>query len=285
MTPDYIEFIYNKAKHVDAAFFLRVATQKKMISLVDKLLSAPHNAVPDSKLFLDWCIPTKADDPNTATYIQLAQLFLARDPDLVHMQEPTSNETPLFKACERGSLPHVKLFATLSPQSLEVENSLGNTPLWIACAKRYPCIFCGLLCNSLAKLPPFEGECYVASNNVNRTLLTRDKMFCFPTFISASLLFHMALKNVASFSAKPKPTGTVFILKSKTGKFVAPFSTSRFDAEVVFPPMCKFQITNFYRGDVICLGQKNIREHTFKITDQEAYLNSNQSLIVELEEM
>ena len=56
--------------------------------------------------------------------------------------------------------------------------------------------------------------------------------------------------------------------------------------EVLFYPNTKFRVKNWYLGDVICLGQSNIREHTFKIKPEnmEKMLTTNSALIIELEE-
>lgn len=79
----------------------------------------------------------------------------------------------------------------------------------------------------------------------------------------------------------------MFIVKSKTGKFVGQYSSFSFDDEVLFNPNTEFRVIRWYRGDVICLGHVNIREHIFGIRDEEVdqYRYSNKSMIVELEEV
>jgi len=55
-----------------------------------------------------------------------------------------NSETPLFVAANKGSLPHVKLFIEKGA-IIDEPNEKGNTPLWIAAFKRYPCIISELL--------------------------------------------------------------------------------------------------------------------------------------------
>jgi hypothetical protein len=57
--------------------------------------------------------------------------------------------------------------------------------------------------------------------------------------------------------------------------------------EVLFPPNTRFRVIAWYRGDVICLGQANIRQHTFGIKpeEREKYLSTNAALIIEMREL
>src|SRR5690606_2585994 len=95
-------------------------------------------AKPTLEMFLEYCIPKKADDPETPKYLELAKIVLDSDPAFVN-QPDELGETALFKAAERGSLPHVKFFIE-NGAIVDQPNNLGNTALWVACAKRYPCI-------------------------------------------------------------------------------------------------------------------------------------------------
>jgi len=61
------------------------------------------------------------------------------------------------------------------------------------------------------------------------------------------------------------------------------------DNEVIFLPNTGFRVTNWYHGDVIALGQENIREHTFKVKEFDnerlcfqKMLESDKALIIEL---
>ena len=59
------------------------------------------------------------------------------------------------------------------------------------------------------------------------------------------------------------------------------------NAKWFFPPLTKFKVTKWYRGDVIALGQSNIREHTFGLSEeqQKVIANNTRPLIIELYEL
>ena len=138
--------------------------------------------------------------------------------------------------------------------------------------------------DGLELLPAFEGEVFMATNFVeNRNAFLPGQEIRWQTFMSGSTLWRVATENTKEF-ATPKKQGTVFLIKSKTGRFIGQHSPFPYDAEVVFLPSTKFIVTAWYRGDPICLGQANIREHTFKIKEEDMHkmIDSNSSLIVEL---
>lgn len=145
MTPEYIRFAFKRLtdakKDINLTSFLRTCLAKCMVDLVTTLLEM--GAEPTFDMFLDYCIPKKPDCPEVATYIEMAQMLLAKNPKYVHMCDATG-EGALFKSCDRGNLPHVKLFLDLGAE-VDHPSDLGNTPLWIACARRYPCIVDELL--------------------------------------------------------------------------------------------------------------------------------------------
>ena len=159
-----------------------------------------------------------------------------------------------------------------------------------------------IMCNALSDLPSFVGETFMGVNRVNRNLFQIGNEISFPGFLSTSSLWRVATEHVTEFSTKKKE-GTIFIVKSKTGRFVGQYSQFSYDSEVLFRPFTKFKVTNLYHGDVICLGQANIREHTFQIKSEhtrwgeserkiqnlhetmEMMMSSNKSMIVELEEI
>jgi len=55
----------------------------------------------------------------------------------------------------------------------------------------------------------------------------------------------------------------------------------------VFNTGTKFKVTAFYHGNVIALGQENIRDHSYSIKSEElpTMTNSNASIIIELTEV
>lgn len=141
--------------------------------------------------------------------------------------------------------------------------------------------------NALIKLPPFQGEVYIGANNVDRKLFTIGKEISWNTggnFTSATTMWRVATENTKDFTTKKQ--GTVFIIHCKSGRFISSYSRFIYDMEVLFLPNTKFRVKNWYMGDVICLGQANIREHTFKIKPEnmEKMLTTNSALIIELVE-
>lgn len=148
--------------------FLDLCLAKGLVDGARQLIR-DHGARPSIAMLLDYCVPPKPDDPQTPHYLELAQLVLDTCPDLIHQRLPPSaeqleiaqrsrpltthgggssvtelGETALFRAAERGSLPHVQFFLDRGA-NIEAQNELGNSPLWIACAKRWPCIAAELL--------------------------------------------------------------------------------------------------------------------------------------------
>merc|ERR1711879_942163 len=146
-----------------------------------------------------------------------------------------------------------------------------------------------MVLDALSGLSPYEGEAFIGARSVDRSLFLVGAEISWSVFISGSTLWRTALENTPDFEAKAK-RGTVFILKSKSGRHVGQYSQFSFDSEVVFLPFTRWRVTNWYHGDVICLGQANIREHTFKVKDETAHfrkgrddmLHSHQSMIIEL---
>jgi len=149
-----------------------------------------------------------------------------------------------------------------------------------------------MLLDALSELPPYTGETFLGVRSVDRRLFLVGAKVSWPVFVSGSTLWRTALENTPDFEAKAKK-GTVFILKSRSGRHVGQYSQFSFDSEVVFAPFTRWQVTNWYHGDVICLGQANIREHTFGVKSEASHfrkgrdemLNSDQSLIIELQEV
>lgn len=146
MTPTYIEYVYSRAKTnqlpVDAHQFLTVSLAKAMPKMVETMIK-DHGAVPTISMLLEYCIPPKPDDPETPKYIGLAETVLAAAPDLLNQVDENGDGVVLISA-KKGSLPHVKFFLDRGAE-LDRQNILGNSPLWVACSQRYPCIIDELL--------------------------------------------------------------------------------------------------------------------------------------------
>ena len=142
------------------------------------------------------------------------------------------------------------------------------------------------LCNALNMLDPFVGEAFVGVNELDRKLFTIGTEVAFPGFLSGSTLWRVATDHVTEFSTKKKK-GTIFIVKSKTGRYMGQYSQFSYDSEVIFRPFTKFKVTNWYHGDVVCLGQANIRKSTFTPKDDNLLkaVNCESCIIIELEEL
>lgn len=148
--------------------------------------------------------------------------------------------------------------------------------------------------NAMDKIHPFLGEVFLGSDNIDRNLFKIDQVITFPLFLSCSTMWRVALNNTPEFTTNKK--GTVLLIKSKTGKYTSHYTRDNFNGEVLFYPFTKFRVTNWYIGDVIALGQENIRSYSYSIKDTDSYgtkcnhnissyLNSNKSLIIELYEI
>jgi ankyrin repeat protein len=142
------------------------------------------------------------------------------------------------------------------------------------------------LLGALENVDCFKGEVYMASVDVDRKLFEIGHEFSWPRFVSCSSLWRVATENCPYYTTKARK-GTVFAIKSKTGRHVGKYSVFGFDAEVLFTPYTKFKVVNWFRGDVIALGQANIREHSFALEEEDIdrMRQNNRSLIIELEEM
>jgi uncharacterized protein len=160
-----------------------------------------------------------------------------------------------------------------------------------------------LLLTMLDKLDPYDKETFIGLRHVQRQNYRIGTTVCRnDVFLSASTMWKVATNFVPEFkksSGKSKGTqqsvytprggtGTVFILKSKTGRYVGPYSPYLYDAEVLFKPGTPFRVTNWYRGgDYIVLGQANIRDYTYKLKPEEVeeMAISQKSLVIEMSEI
>jgi ankyrin repeat protein len=139
MTPEYLKFLFDRlraSKKLDAPSFLRVALHHGMVDLV-RVLVREVGAVPTVANFMQ-TIPERPDAPETEQWLKMTEILHEHDATLIQ-QGDEQGQTLLFNSAERGSLPHVK-WAIDHGAVVDAPNVLKNTPLWIACAKRYPCI-------------------------------------------------------------------------------------------------------------------------------------------------
>jgi hypothetical protein len=190
------------------------------------------------------------------------------------------------------------MIASANNQSLSVVDLMcltmftNNAEITARLANGLPCRavdeFSSALTSALSKLPNHCGEVFAATPDaLDRTRLHIGQTIAFPNWLCASTLFNVALLAVPHLTTHKK--GTVFLIQSKTGKFVAPFCQYTFDAEVLFAPNTRFQVVGLYHGDsTIVLAQANIRQHSFAIKPtewQDMYATSQRSLVVELQEI
>jgi ankyrin repeat protein len=197
-----------------------------------------------------------------------------------------------------GFTPQHLRALSLYTNNNEVFKSVNNTLLEIQTNTSYTnsCIsYIRYLLDILRELTEFAGETFAGANTVNRKLFQIGSTVCFPTLVTSSTMWRVATEHLTEYASKKngtesskKASGTVFIIKSKTGKFIGKYSTFSFDNEVIFMPFTKFIVTNWYRGgDYIVLGQSNIRVHTYGVKSEEidTYLGSQKSLVIELQEI
>lgn len=138
----------------------------------------------------------------------------------------------------------------------------------------------------LLSIPSFVGEVYIGTDKIfDRHKYLIGKEFVWKTFTSASTLWSVAVNNASLFQSGKQ--GTVFIIKSKSVRYVGQYSEFTGDSEVIVLPNTRFVVSNWYHGDIIALGQSNIRHTAYKITEDnmDKILNSNKALIIELTEI
>ena len=181
LSPTYIKFLYNSWKMAgkNLSIFWPIALSKgyELFDLAKDVYNECKINVDISDL-LNWCYPKKPDATDTAEYLKMAEFILNANPGLIN-QSDSNGETPLHKSVEKGSLPHVKLMIALGA-NIEARNDLGNTPIWLACAKKYPCIVEELLDNgadvnaiNLKGNPPLYTTCQSGPLKIAEMLLIR----------------------------------------------------------------------------------------------------------------
>lgn len=146
--------------------------------------------------------------------------------------------------------------------------------------------YASLLEHTLQQIAPYEGETYIGVPHIpDRSQFRVGTALGVNTLMSASSSWCVAVEHVPDFSIKRQ--GVVLIIHGKTGRSIARYSRFTYDMEVLFPAGASFRVVAWYRGDVICLGQSNIREHTFRIKEEELprYLSTNAALIIEVAEI
>jgi ankyrin repeat protein/Mg-chelatase subunit ChlD len=181
--------------------------------------------------------------------------------------------------CELSVLHLIVLY--LYTGHLEIHNQV-NLSLLDWNSKNIYCPLTECLYQAINCLSVYQGEVYRAvSAAYDANTYDVGKTITWNTFSIGSHVWSLANTQVKA------KTGMIFIIKNKTGKLLSPYSKYQADAEVVYLPGTSFIVTNHYRSSIICLGQANIRESTFKMqtNDYNKVLNGTEAIIIELEEI
>merc|ERR1719223_2605 len=161
--------------------------------------------------------------------------------------------------------------------------------------------FSVLLCNALAGLPLWaDDELYMAApRSLPRSAVVPGTRVRSSGFVSAVPSWQSAVAAVDEFAKRAAPAGSkvfefgggngvVFIVtKSVTGKSVGCHGYGD-DGEVLFGLGATFVVQHWYVGDVVALGQANIRDRTFGIVGEDALARAaagNRPLIIAMEEV
>lgn len=142
------------------------------------------------------------------------------------------------------------------------------------------------LLTALDKLPNYEREVFIGAENINRSVFMIGNEISWSNLRSTSTMWRVATEQVPNFVDGKKRHGTVFIIKSKTGKLIVRYSQHPTDSEVIIMPGTKFKVTAWYQPSLIALGQENIREYSYGIKPEgrDDYL-THRALIIELTEI
>jgi ankyrin repeat protein/uncharacterized protein YegL len=150
----------------------------------------------------------------------------------------------------------------------------NNNPIWEA--------YIYTLYSALTKLPNYEGEVYRAvETSFSPEKYPLKGQILWKSYGSTSTDW----KHSSPFTADKK--GIIFIIHSKTGKHLSKYSKHPADNEVVFLPNTRFLVENYYKANLCCLGQSNIRasSYSFSQTDIEKAINGKLSIVIELREI
>ena len=147
--------------------------------------------------------------------------------------------------------------------------------------------FIGCLYQGLRLLPNYTGECFRAV----------DKLFD-PTIYYLGSEIEWGGFSISNIDWKNSSEliklkrGVIFIIKSKTGKNISFCSKYPQEKEIVFLPGTRFEVSNYYVPDIICLAQENIRNTTFKYNSidkvrgfYDKAIEGKSSIIIELREI
>lgn len=143
------------------------------------------------------------------------------------------------------------------------------------------------LYQGLKLLPDYKGECFRAVDKIfDNTIYKLGNQIEWGGFSVSNIDW----KNSSELIKLKR--GMIFIIKSKTGKSISFCSKYPQEKEIVFLPGTKFEVSNYYVPDIICLAQENIRNTTFKYNSidkirgfYDKALEGKSSIIIELKEI
>ena len=170
MTCEYISFQYEAAlesgRDVDVPQCLEVALAKRMPALVAQLLAGCNDAeVATPDMMLTHCIPKKADDPADGRIPRPHKASRGAPPCAPARNECRWRHAP-HQGSRKGESPPRPRTSLRRGVRWDARNALGNTALWVACAKCYPCIIAALIdagadvnAANLKGNPPLYGSC------------------------------------------------------------------------------------------------------------------------------
>lgn len=236
-------------------------------------------------LFLGKC-PANTEPPVSSISDRMSGIAFSSKPTISSTVKCTKMITDLFSIhgasfeidyrCLWESMVHVASMVAsnnvpvgMNPYDMLAVSMYGNSPKMFKQLKtgsKSTNMVLDKVVHALNKLPSYSVESFIGVEEIDRTQLAVGKTVCLKNLTSASSTWSVALKNCPRFSTKTKQ-GTILIIKSKQGKYIGHLTSFPVDGEVVYPANLKLKVTAWYHGDVIALGQPNIREHSYAVKE------------------
>jgi hypothetical protein len=141
--------------------------------------------------------------------------------------------------------------------------------------------FVQCLYQALSLLPGWHGEAYRAvSTTFSAALYGKGNRVTWNSFSICTQEWRKVTHQLDQRS------GVVFLIHSRSAREVHPYSRYAADRELIFLPETTYVVENYYKPDVVCLGQANIRATTFAVTEKDITnaARGKACIIVELRE-